>query len=70
MMKTETTTTATFSDKGEAIAFATKALLKGDSIRVWFSDHYWNEADRYEVIVVTIDSKPGVGTWDTFTCIE
>ena len=56
-MKTESTMTATFADKAEAVQFVTKALTGPKVIRVWFSDHYWNTAgiERYEVIVVTSD---------------
>ena len=59
-MKTESTMTATFADKAEAVQFVTKALTGAKVIRVWFSDHFWNPAgaERYEVQVVTSDQLP------------
>ena len=54
-IKTESTMTATFADKAEAVQYVTKALIGAKVIRVWFSDHFWDVAERYEVIVVTSD---------------
>ena len=64
-MKTETTMTATFADKAEAVQFVAKALEGAKVIRVWFSDHFWNPADaeRYEVQVVTSDQAQNVCTY-------